>query len=313
MKANLATILALVLLVVACSGPGNPDVTPSSSPTPTATAALQSTPTPTLQGTHSPTPTALATPTATPVAIPTPAVDRSIPPDRDLFALAQRLVLKSMEPIPRVVNPQPVSYTEGREDQFNVLDLLARRMYPVTATLQVVSDHAYWYVDDSIELSTDDLMRAAEAYETEIHPLITRSFGDMWGPEDGEDRRLTILHTPLAGVRGYYSSLNELPAEVQPKSNERKMIFMDGGRLNPGSSAYLGTLTHEVQHAIHRIYRKAQHLQSAHPQDWHWNVQDPHGNCAFPTVEPDICHSRPNNDLSSVCCDHPRVYCWLDT
>jgi hypothetical protein len=27
---------------------------------------------------------------------------------------------------------------------------------------------------------------------------------------------------------------------------------MDGGQLNPGSSAYLGTLTHEVQHAIHR-------------------------------------------------------------
>ena len=51
-----------------------------------------------------------------------------------------------------------------------------------------MSEHAYWHVDDPIGLSIDDLRKAAEAYETEVHSTLTASFGDMWGPEDGAER-----------------------------------------------------------------------------------------------------------------------------
>ncbi|MFC1935539.1 hypothetical protein ACFLX9_02080 [Chloroflexota bacterium] len=256
MKANLVTILALVLLAAACSGPGAQDVSPTPIPTPTATATPQSTPTPTPQVTDSPTPTALATvvptatPMTTPIVTPTPTEDLSVPPDRDLFALAQRLVLKSGEPIPRVVNPEPVTYTEGRKDQFNVADLLGRQMYQVTATLQVVSDHAYWYVDDRVSFQMEALKASVKVYEEEIYPRVTRLFGNELVPGVDNDVHLTILHTPLKGLAGYYSSADEYPIQVHPFSNQREMIYIDTSSLPLNSRNYLGTLAHEFTHAI---------------------------------------------------------------
>lgn len=242
MNARLGIALLLALLAVACSGPGNRDATPSPSPAPTATATPQSTPTP------SPTPS--ATPTITPTPIPTSTGDRSVPPDRDLFALTQRLVLKSGEPIPQVVNPEPVSYKEGRKDQFTVTDIISREVYTITATLQMVSDHAYWYVDDKVSFQMEALKESAQVYEEEIYPRVTRVFGGELVPGVDNDVHMTILHTPLRGVAGYYSSADEYPIQVHPFSNQREMIYIDTSALALNSRGYLGTLAHEFTHAI---------------------------------------------------------------
>ena len=151
----------------------------------------------------------------------------------------------------RVVNPQPVSYEEGHSDTFWVTDLVDNTSYTIEATIMVVSENAYWYVDDSISLSVDDLRKAAKAFEEEIHPTITSFIGDTWNPGVDNDPRLTILHTPIRAAAGYYGSQDEYPRATHPQSNEREMIYMDGSRLTPGSRAYLGVLAHEFQHAVH--------------------------------------------------------------
>ena len=242
MKPRIAAILILVLLAVACSEPATPGVTPS--PTPTATVA------PTPLSTPTPTNIPTAVPTSTPTATPTPVVDRSLPPDRDLFALAQRLVLKSQDSIPRVVNPEPVIYQEGRKDRFNVTEILARQVYQVTATLQLVSGHAYWYVDDNVGFEMDALEESARVYEEEIYPRVTQVFGTEMVPGVDNDVHLTILHTPLRGVAGYYSSVDEYPTQVHRYSNQREMIYIDTSALALNSRSYLGTLAHEFTHAI---------------------------------------------------------------
>ena len=173
------------------------------------------------------------------------------PPVRDLYELALRLRPTEGEPASRVVNPGSISLPEGHRETFWVSDQVDVRLYTVEATLVLATEHAYWYVDDELELSIDDLDRAAEAFEREIHPLMTRSFGDIWNPGVDNDPRLTILHTPLRGVAGYYGSQDEYPRQTHPQSNQREMIYMDGGRLRPGSAVYLGVLTHELQHAVH--------------------------------------------------------------
>ena len=219
-------------------------------PTPSPTAPVFS-PTPTVS--PSPTPTATPTPAPTPTPIPTPApweLDRSIPPDRDLYALAQRLVLKSNVPIPRVVNPAPVSYTEGREDTFHVADILDLDIYEVTATLQVVSEHAYWYVDNRVNLDLKDLKTAAQIFEETIYPRVTGVFGTELTPGIDNDTHLTILHSPLRGVAGYFSSVDEYPLQVHRFSNQREMIYISTNGLSPASDGYLGTLAHELTHAI---------------------------------------------------------------
>ncbi|MBI4197593.1 MAG: immune inhibitor A [Chloroflexi bacterium] len=245
-------ILTLALAVLlACT----PQAIPT--PTPSPTPALA---TPTRQPVASPTPTATPTPTPTvspPIASPTPSPTTaparpasSAPPERDMYDLAARLALKDGRPIPRVVNPKPVSYAQGREDTFQVADIPNRRVYSVAATLQLVTEHAYWYVDDAERFPRPDMEKAAKLFEEVIYPRITNLFGPELSPGIDNDVHLTILHTPLNGVAGYFSTADEYPLQVHPYSNQREMIYLDIAGLPLGSVAYLGTLAHEFTHAV---------------------------------------------------------------
>ena len=209
-------------------------------PTPALLPTSESSPSPVLN----PRPGASLRPLPTSLAIP-------IPPDRDLYSLAQRLVLKSTEPVPRVVNPDPSHLQEGHSKRFTITDLVGLNTRTAAATLRVVSDSAYWYVEDGLNVSTDALRRAARSFEDSIYPSIKRQFGDFWNPGVDNDPRLVVLHASIPGVAGYYSSVDEYPVAIHAKSNEHEMIYMDGRNLPPGSLPYLTTLTHELQHAVH--------------------------------------------------------------
>jgi hypothetical protein len=176
---------------------------------------------------------------------------RSEPPPRDLFELALRLRPGVDGPVSRTVESAPGGYEVGHTDTFSVNDLIEHRAYTITATVKLVSDNAYWYVDDSIEVPNDDLQRAADAFENDIHPTLTHDIGDVWNPGVDNDPRLTVLHTPLRAVAGYFGSSDEFPRATHPQSNQREMIYMDGSRLRPGSRQYLAVLAHEFQHAVH--------------------------------------------------------------
>ena len=239
-----------------------PDVVPRASktvptPSPTPTPVVEASP----AGTVRPAPPPTPAPSPSPAPILTPqggsaaAVNASSasppPPDRDLFELALRLRPGLGDSVSRTVNPQPVSYREGHEETFWVADLVDASARTIQATLKVATEHAYFYVDDTLDLSIDDLRKASEVFEREIHPLMTESFGDIWNPGVDNDPHLTILHTPLRGADGYYGSQDEYPRKTHPRSNQREMVYMDGNRLRPGSPAYLSVLTHEFQHAVH--------------------------------------------------------------
>ena len=262
MKRSFLAALA-AFLSVACSLGGNESaavVTPSPAPSPTATptsgpATPSPTPTPAVS-TPTPTPRAIptptSTPTVTPIATPTTTATEThypTPPDRDLYDLTRRLVIKSQQPIPRVVNSTPVTYEVGRRDTFNVTDITNRNVYPLQATLHAVTDHAYWYIADGVQFNLDDLESSATVFEEEIYPRVTAVFGTELVPGVDNDVHLTVLHTPLSGVDGYYSSVDEYPSIVHPHSNQREMIYMSTS-LPLNSLSYLATLAHEFTHAI---------------------------------------------------------------
>ncbi|MCX6023086.1 MAG: immune inhibitor A, partial [Chloroflexi bacterium] len=226
--------LGVLLLAVAlgCQEPANrQDSTPT--PTPTVTPA---------PGTPSPTP---AAPTATPLAA------LPIPPDGDRFEQAQRLMLHSATPIPRVVNPNPVTLDAGRSDTFWVADLDSHRHFQVQATLRHITDHAYWYVDANIDIPQADIEKSAAEFEKHIYPTVTQHFGAPLSPGVDNDPHLTILNTKFRGAAGYYSSADEYPKVMHPFSNEREMIYIDVGTLKPGTPSYHNVLAHELQHAAH--------------------------------------------------------------
>ncbi len=148
-----------------------------------------------------------------------------------------------------MVNSQPVVYEVGRKDTFNVTDITNRNVYPLQATLHVVTDHAYWYIADGVQFSLDDLEESARVFEEEIRPRVTAVFGTELVPGVDNDVHLTVLHAPLSGVAGYYSSVDEYPSIVHSHSNQREMIYMTSS-LPLNSRSYLGTLAHEFTHAI---------------------------------------------------------------
>ena len=237
-----------------------PSPLPTSSPTSSVGQDLGSRPDPSREPTASPSST--FAPDSTPgsigttaAATPGPTVEPAVAfpdaPERDLYELARALLLKSPAPILRVVNPDPVSYSEGRRDTFWVTDLQELRPYTIQSTLRLVSPHAYWYVEDGSDASQGDLERAAGVFEEEIYPRVSAAFGTEWTPGVDNDPHLTILHARLRGAAGYFSSVDEYPSSVHPHSNQREIIYINNASLRIGSRQYLAVLSHELQHAIH--------------------------------------------------------------
>ena len=233
---------------------------PTATPSPTVIVGDAATATPQPGPSRLPSSTPVATPAraATPtLALDSPHVPAALtegyfpaPPDRDLYELARSL-LKVEGPIPRVVNADPVSYEAGRMDTFWVINLAAIEMFTVRATLRLVSPHAYWYVEDGVGISQDDLEKASGTFEENIYPRVTELFGTEWTPGVDNDPHMTILNARIPGVGGYFSSMDQYPAAVHQFSNQREMIYINVSGLSVGSRPYDSVLAHEFHHAVH--------------------------------------------------------------
>lgn len=198
--------------------------------------------------------TAMATATHTPKP-PFSAAERSWlafeqaqVPARDLYSITARLKLKTTAAIPRTTDGPPGNYTVGHKDVFYISDIMEKYYYTATATIHLVTEHAYWYVQDGSALDMEALERAARAFEEKIYPVNRGLFGSEWTPGVDNDPRITVLFAPISGAGGYYSSADEYTRAVNPYSNQREMIYINIGN---GWHGVESTLAHEFQHMIH--------------------------------------------------------------
>lgn len=175
-------------------------------------------------------------------------------PARDLISLTQRLKLKSSEPIPLIVNPTAPDYRVGDAHIFNIADIADSSYYSATATIRVVTPHAYWYVQDDYDIDQAALERAANYFESDVYPKNRRVFGSEAQPGVDNDPRITVLLAPIPGVGGYFSNADSYPLVVNPLSNQRDMLYLatvpKGDPADP-DNYFMGTLAHEYQHMIH--------------------------------------------------------------
>lgn len=252
----LSVLLAALLAILAgCGNPSTSTVTsprapldtPTLVPTPPATAP----PSPTSGPTGSGTPTPSSTPPPGPTPAPTFATSLNDAPERDLYRLAAELALGGNTEVPRVVNPEPVSYSVGRQDTFWLVDFQDLSLYQRQFELRLVSPRAYWYVEEGQNIQQQDLERAADIFERDIYPRVTDAFGEESRPGVDNDPHLNILHSGLRSVGGYFSSSDEYPQAVYQYSNQRETIYINTGALRVGTASYLDTLAHELQHAAH--------------------------------------------------------------
>ena len=184
---------------------------------------------------------------------PTEPATKSLPdpPGRDLYRLASQLLPNVPAEIPRVVNREPRSYSDGRQDTFFLMDLENLEVYTSQFELRLVTPHAYWYVEEGLNVNQRDLERSAEIFEEEIYPRVTAVFGVEWSPGVDNDPHLNVINARLRGVDGYYSFGDEYPESVSRFSNQREIIYVNTGNMRVGSPRYHEVLAHELQHAVH--------------------------------------------------------------
>ena len=242
----LACAVALALLAGAACSLGGPE---SADEPPTQARPVLATSTPAASPMPAPRPTSLPVPPAPAQALVIPLHVQ--PPDRDLHELAARLRPGAGGELARTATTTPQARQVGYTDSFWISDEVADEpvSYAIKATIAVVTEHAYWYVDVNADISTAALSRAAAEFEERVHPLLTKATGDVWNPGVDNDPRFTVLHTPLVSAAGYYGSRDEYTKATHPRSNEREMIYMNSD-IEPGTEVYMGVLTHEFQHAV---------------------------------------------------------------
>lgn len=170
-------------------------------------------------------------------------------PPRDPVALAGRLAGAT---IPWTAT-QPIvgPLQAGQRDTFYVLDQTDNSYKERQAVLRLVSQYAYWYVQEGESVADADLAAAARQFDERTVPTVHRVFGSEWSPGIDGDDRVTIFLGSVPGVAAYFSSWDEYPRSVYHFSNEREMIHVNVGATRPGSSGFDGTLAHEFQHMVH--------------------------------------------------------------
>jgi immune inhibitor A len=170
-------------------------------------------------------------------------------PARNPLDLAVRLRgLSASTPLIAPVAPTPL--VEGYQENFWILDQRTAQLFQTSATLQLVTEHAYWFVETDMadRAPQSDLAQSAAVFENRIYPTIHRYFGSEPKPAVDRDGHIVMLLGNVPGVAAYFSSADAYPRAINPRSNEHDMIYVNLNALRPGQTAFDSTVTHEMQH-----------------------------------------------------------------
>lgn len=172
-------------------------------------------------------------------------------PWRNPVDLAMRLRGASISmPLPTPAADVPLS--PGYAQNFWILDQRSAQLFQQAASLRLVTEHAYWFVesDMSDRVTQADLERSANVFETRTYQLVQRYFGSELKPSVDAGEHIVFLLANVPGVAAYFSSADAYPRSINPRSNEREMIYVNLNSLRPGQSAFDSTITHEFQHMV---------------------------------------------------------------
>ncbi|HEV7664497.1 MAG TPA: hypothetical protein VGQ62_13235 [Chloroflexota bacterium] len=175
----------------------------------------------------------------------------SVPlPDRVPLDLAVRLrgLPPTVPPATSVVPATPL--VAGYEDAFWILDQRTAQLFQAQATLRLVTDHAYWFIqtDMADRVLQADLEKSGRVFETSTYPIVDRYFGSFQLASVNGDGHIVFLLGNVPGVAAYFSSADAYPRAVNPRSNEHEMIYVNLNSLRPGQATFDSTVTHELQH-----------------------------------------------------------------
>lgn len=124
----------------------------------------------------------------------------------------------------------------------------------IEATLAEITEHAYFWTDDDLNLESSAVHDAGLRLETEeFYGQFAHTFGQPWQPGMDGDSHFSIVHLARNSNEyevGSFSKLDEYPNTLPlfNDSNQQEIIYLNMERLEMGSELYFGTLIHELQH-----------------------------------------------------------------
>ena len=177
-------------------------------------------------------------------------------PERNLYQIVPRLRkdLSLLTPV-----PTPVAETRHAGDThsfFVVQDATTGTYRRVSATLQAITPHSYFWVEDGLTFDKTQLQNSADFFENSIYPTDHKYFGTEASPGPDGDVHINVLTTRFQDAAGYFSSEDTYPRSIVPYSNQCNIFYMNID-VRIGSQEYLADMAHEFQHLIHSY--EAQH------------------------------------------------------
>jgi immune inhibitor A len=181
-------------------------------------------------------------------------LENTIVPANYLPEIACRLEGKC--DIPVTLETGTIPRTVGETDVFWAISMNpdgTDEHFEVNATLEYVTDHAYFWVQDGVEFDTTDMKKLMDTFEAEIYPTTREFFGSEWSPGVDGDEHIYVLYTRGIGysIAGYYSSADEYHPLAHEYSNAHEMFIFNADNTYLHEPFTYGVLTHEFQHMIH--------------------------------------------------------------
>lgn len=172
-------------------------------------------------------------------------------PEAYLPELAQRF--EGKRDIPLTVEPPTQLLEVGVQQSFWLTNVDTNESFQVSATLQYVTPHGYYWVQDGVEFDQEELASVAETFENQIYPTNLNFFGTEWSPGVDGDPHIYILYASGVGrnLAGYFSSVDEYHPLAHEYSNAHEMILFNSDNVVLDEDFTLGVLAHEHQHMIH--------------------------------------------------------------
>ncbi len=172
-------------------------------------------------------------------------------PARNLYAITEHLKLHTTTPIDPLVNAKPTDYPVGHGDNFYIANDGNNGYMVERATIVYKTAHVYYYVQNGVHIDMANLISSANTFEQHTYPTDHAAFGNEWTPGVDNDAHITVFSGNVPGVGGYFSAEDLYPRVVNPYSNQKKIIYINLGAEEPGTSSYDSVLAHEFQHMIH--------------------------------------------------------------
>ena len=178
-------------------------------------------------------------------------LENSIVPANDLIEISCRL--KGICDIPETLVEHTSPRKVGDTDVFWATDVGTNENFELNATLQYVTDHSYFWVQDGVSYEDSEMKELMDAFENKIYPTNRAFFGSEWSPGVDGDEHIYILYARGIGsnIAGYYSSADEYHPLAHEYSNAHEMFLFNADNTFLSEEFTYGVLAHEFQHMIH--------------------------------------------------------------